>query len=51
MRSQVTERILKQMEADLWQVKFKRWVRLKYWIIMCRTRFIWDLDYQNNIFK
>jgi hypothetical protein len=51
MKSQVTKRILAEMAADPWHKKLKRWFRLKRWIIMCRTRFIWDREYEHWLFK
>lgn len=40
-----------QMKNDPWHVKLRRWLRLQKWLWMCRTRWIWDLDYEHNIFK
>lgn len=51
MRSKVIERTLKEMELDPWYVKLRRWFRLEIWVIVCKTRFIWDLTYHKNIFK
>jgi hypothetical protein len=51
MRSPILDNMLKDMEKDPWHVKLKRWWRITIWIWVCRTRFIWDLDYQHNIFK
>jgi hypothetical protein len=51
MRSKTIERLLKEMENDPWHVKLRRWWRVKLWVWTCRTRFIWDLSYQHNIFK
>jgi hypothetical protein len=51
MRSPILDNMLKDMEKDPWHVKLKRWWRVTIWVWVCRTRFIWDLDYQHNIFK
>lgn len=51
MRSPVLDKILKDMEKDPWHVKLKRWWRVQVWVWVCKTRFIWDLNYQHNIFK
>ena len=40
-----------QMKNDPWHVKLRRWLRIQRWVWMCRTRFIWDLDYEHNIFR
>ena len=40
-----------KMENDPWYVKLKRWFNLQRWVLMCRTRWIWDLNYEHNIFK
>jgi len=39
------------MEADPWHVKLKRWYHVQVWLIKCRLRFIWDLQYEHNIIK
>jgi predicted chitinase len=51
MRSPILDKVFKDMEKDPWHVKLKRWWRVAIWVWVCRTRFIWDLDYQHNIFK
>lgn len=40
-----------EMKNDPWHVKLRRWLRLQRWLWMCRTRWIWDLDYEHNIFR
>jgi len=49
--SDVLKKILEEMENDPWHVKLRRWWRLQVWVYTCRTRWIWDLEYENNIFK
>jgi hypothetical protein len=49
--SDVLKKILEEMENDPWHVKLRRWWRLQVWVYTCRTRWIWDLSYENNIFK
>jgi hypothetical protein len=44
-------RLTDEMEKDPWHVKLRLWWRLQRWTWMCRTRCIWDLDYEHNIFK
>jgi hypothetical protein len=51
MRNKILEELLKEMENDPWHVKLRRWWRFQVWNYTCRTRWIWDLEYQNNIFK
>lgn len=51
MRNKILDELLKEMENDPWHVKLRRWWRLQVWVYTCRTRWIWDLEYQNNIFK
>lgn len=46
MRSKFLQEILDEMEKDPWYVKFKRWFRLKLWVITCKLRYHW-----NKIFK
>jgi hypothetical protein len=49
--SELIERLEQEMKHDPWYKKLKRWINLQKWALMCRTRFIWDLSYQHNIFK
>jgi len=49
--SDVLKKLLEEMENDPWHVKLRRWWRFQVWNYTCRTRWIWDLEYQNNIFK
>jgi hypothetical protein len=51
MRSETLQRILDEMEKDLWHVKLKRWWRLKVWTYTCLTRKYWDKSYQHYVFK
>ena len=51
MRSKTVDRLLKEMENDPWYVKLSRWWRAKLWVWKCRTRWIWDLEYEHNIFR
>jgi len=44
-------RLTEEMKKDPWHVKLRRWFRLQRWMWMCRTRWIWDLDYEHNIFR
>jgi len=34
-RSKILQELLDEMERDSWYVKFKRWLRLKYWFFYC----------------
>jgi hypothetical protein len=45
------KRLTEEMRNDPWHVKLRRWWRLQRWVWMCRTRWIWDLDYEHNIFR
>ena len=51
MRSKTVQRLMDEMENDPWYIKLKRWFNLQRWVLMCRTRWIWDLNYEHNIFK
>ena len=51
MKSKTLERILKEMENDPWYVKLKRWWGVRLWVWTCRTRWIWDIEYERNIFR
>jgi hypothetical protein len=51
MRSKIIEDLLIRMESDPWHIKLRRWWRLQVWVFICKTRFIWDLSYQHNIFR
>lgn len=51
MIKKVHERLEEEMKNDPWQKKLRRWWRFKRWLWMCETRFIWDLNYEHNIFK
>lgn len=49
--SEVLQKLMDEMENDPWHVKLKRSFDTWLWMQKCRTRFIWDLSYQHNIFK
>ena len=51
MRSKTVQRLMDEMENDPWYIRLKRWFNLQRWVLMCRTRWIWDLNYEHNIFK
>jgi hypothetical protein len=44
-------RLTEEMKKDPWHVKLRRWWRFQRWVWMCRTRWIWDLQYEHNIFR
>jgi hypothetical protein len=44
-------RLTEEMKKDPWHVKLRRWWKFKRWLWKCNTRWIWDLDYEHNIFK
>ena len=50
-----TQGLIRKYNEELrkgpWHVKLRRWFRLQRWVWMCRTRWIWDLDYEHNIFR
>jgi hypothetical protein len=50
-KSGILKQLIEEMKNDPWHVKLRRWFRLKRWVWMCKTRWIWDLDYKHNIFK
>jgi hypothetical protein len=47
----IIKQLTEEMKNDPWHVKLRRWFRLQRWVWMCRTRWIWDLDYEHNIFR
>ena len=49
--SKVIEELQQQYDNLPWYKKLKIWLNTQRWVWMCRTRFIWDLNYQHNIFK
>jgi hypothetical protein len=51
MRTKTVDRLLKEMENDPWHIKLRRWWRVRLWVWTCRTRWIWDLEYERNIFR
>jgi hypothetical protein len=44
-------RLTEEIKKDPWHVKLRRWWKFKRWMWMCRTRWIWDLNYEHNIFR
>ena len=32
MKSKIIEELFDQMNKDPWYVKFKRWIKLRYWV-------------------
>lgn len=50
-KSNVLKNLIDEMENDSWRIKLRRWLSVKKWVLVCRTRFIWDLTYNKNIFK
>ena len=51
MRTKTVERLLKEIENRPWHLKLGDWWNIKRWVWTCRTRFIWDLSYERNIFR
>ena len=47
----ILKQLIEEMKNDPWHVKLRRWFRLQRWVWMCRTRWIWDLNYEHNIFR
>jgi hypothetical protein len=47
----IIKQLTEEMKNDPWYVKLRRWFRLQRWVWMCRTRWIWDLNYEHNIFR
>ena len=47
----ILKQLVEEMKNDPWHAKLRRWWRLERWVWMCRTRWIWDLDYEHNIFR
>jgi hypothetical protein len=50
-KSGILKQQIEKMKNDPWHVRLRRWFRLQRWVWMCRTRWIWDSDYEHNIFK
>ena len=48
MRSEVMQRIIDEMEKDPWWVKLKRWMKVEWWFIVCKTRKYWDKEFINR---
>ena len=49
--SEIIERLQQQYNDLPRYKKLRTWFNLQRWIWICRTRFIWDLSYEHNIFK
>jgi len=49
--SKTIERLQQQYDNLPWYKKLKMWLNTQRWVWVCRTRFIWDLNYRHNIFK
>ena len=47
----IIKQLTEEMKNDPWHVKLRRWWKFKRWVWRCRTRWIWDLDYEHNIFR
>ncbi len=47
----ILKQLVEEMRNDPWHVRLRRWWRLELWVWRCRTRWIWDLDYEHNIFR
>jgi len=50
-KSGIIKQLIEEMKNDPWHVKLRRWFRLQRWVWICRTRWIWDLNYEHNIFR
>ena len=50
-RSKVIEQLQQEHDNLPWHKKLKIWFSTQKWVWTCRTRFIWDLNYECNIFK
>jgi hypothetical protein len=50
MKTKTVDRLLKEMENLPWKVKLRHRWRVRLWVWTCRTRWIWDLEYERNIF-
>lgn len=48
MRSHVMQRTIDEMEKDPWWVKLKRWMRVEWWVFVCKTRKYWDREFINR---
>lgn len=50
-----TPSLINQIQENVkkypWHVKLKRKIRHKFLIFTCTTRWLWDKEYQNFIFK
>lgn len=50
-RSPILDELENQMKTETPIQKLKRWVDLRMWIIICKTRKFWDTSYSGYIFK
>jgi Na+-transporting NADH:ubiquinone oxidoreductase subunit NqrF len=50
-RSKVIEQLQQEYDNLHWYKKLKKRFSTQRWVWACRTRFIWDLNYERNIFK
>lgn len=50
-RSKKAREMLEDMKYDPWEIKLRRWWRLKQWVFICKTRYLWDTSFQGYIFK
>lgn len=51
MRSQLTQRILDEMNKDPWYIKLRRYIKIRIWVYICLTRKYWDKSFKGYIFK
>ena len=47
----ILKQLVEEMRNDPWHVRLRRWWRLERGVWRCRTRWLWDLDYEHNIFR
>ena len=50
-RSKIIEQLQQEHDNLPWYKKLKMRFSTQKWVWTCRTRFIWDLNYERNIFK
>jgi hypothetical protein len=48
MRSPILQRVIDDMKKDSWWVKFKREIKLRWWVFLCVTRKYWDIEFINR---
>lgn len=51
MRSEILERLLKEMDKDPWYIKLKRNIRVQIWVWVCMSRKYWDKSFEGYIWK